>query len=268
MASFSENDDLVDSDDDRSPGDEQGETYTFKADPSSPSKRIKLNEVKASAISSSDERFYIELCQGGVELITLEMQPPEVEPHVGGFLKPCRDAILGHSRSLQNYNFITFVTFRASEEDPTALMNPIKIGASKAYPFQGIARLVNNSNHRSRKKVLDALAKVSNDYHRSHPPPEFKGNHQAWAKAIAKHPAKYVVPDDYDQTPLRLWDLQKLDHYLTPAHVVAVIHKIFHNVDHSWAQNNPDLAKQFFSEPYPDEAVHGLGYRNDTNNFN
>jgi hypothetical protein len=179
-------------------------------------------------------------CQGGFELITLE-----TEPHVSGFLNPCRQAIVNHSRAVRHLNILTLASFRASPNDPAPLMNPPKNGSTKTFPFQGIVRLVDESNHESRKQPLKVLAALSNDYHREHPPRQFNGTQQQWADTCAKQPPKYIVADDYDRTPPRLRHLHKLDHYLTPKAVVQIISNAYSHIDHTWAERNPELAEQY-----------------------
>jgi hypothetical protein len=78
----------------------------------------------------------------------------------------------------------------------------------------------------------------------------------------------YIVPPDYDLTPM---EMQSLDYYIKDSDVVSVVKQVMMTPVHphdwsDWAVNNPVEAPLFFSRPYPVVAVRLLGYSNNDSN--
>ena len=263
----SDEDDLVDTDvEEQNNGREEEvkeendeeETYIFKDNSSSPSKRLKQNEIEPFNMSTLSENFYIELLQGGIELISLE-----TEPGKNGFLGSLRNAFNSRSQRLMKYNIITFATCRQSPDDPRPLYNPLGKGETQQYVYQVIVRAVEKSNRSSRRAVLQELCDICNEYNFAHPPKNYKNDLAAWQQQLtnSKTP-KFVVPPNYDRTP-SIKNLRKLDYHLVPGHVINIIHHMYNNVTATWANENPIAAEMYFSRPYPEEAIRILGYVND-----
>lgn len=67
---------------------------------------------------------------------------------------------------------------------------------------------------------------------------------------------------NFDRTPSDLHNLRKIQDFLQDAEIVGLIKHLYENADVTWAVENPECAKQFFYEPYPQVAVDQLGYCN------
>jgi hypothetical protein len=80
----------------------------------------------------------------------------------------------------------------------------------------------------------------------------------------AKWKERFVVPADYDQTPVEGNNLSRLDSYLCDKSVLGVITAVYPWRPHwkweTWAVENPHDADAYFSAPYCDVAVRELGY--------
>jgi hypothetical protein len=71
----------------------------------------------------------------------------------------------------------------------------------------------------------------------------------------------YIVPPDYDQTPM---EMRPLAYYIKDSDVVLVMKHVMTEPVYphdwsDWAVNNPTEAPLFFSRPYPVVAVRVLG---------
>jgi hypothetical protein len=78
----------------------------------------------------------------------------------------------------------------------------------------------------------------------------------------------YIVPPDYDQTPM---EMRPLAYYIKDSDVVLVVKQVMTEPVYphdwsDWAVNNPIEAPLFFSRPYPVVAVRVLGYSNNDGN--
>ena len=260
---------LVDTSSDEECGqeEEEEETYMFQRETSageSPSKRLKVDDLKAFKTTGQEfhECFSIELVKGGYELISLEKEDGD-----DGFYYPIREAMDSNSKVIHGLGLVTFVHRRVSPTDPSvSYKEPHPMPASsdatplKRYPRGFIVRAIETSNTQSRKEVLKKLAKLCNRYHRSHPPKKL--DMPTWTQMLdrASRP-RFVVEEDYDRTP-KLSNLRKLNHYVIPMHIVNLIYNTFSECSPTWAEKNPQLARMFFSRPYPPEAVQKLGYVN------
>jgi hypothetical protein len=240
--------------------DDEEETFQYKDEPSSPSKRLNVGLMptfKNSSINNHDE-FKIELVQAGFEVISLENKDG-----YDGFVNPIRQAIENNDSVARELSLICMATRCKSPNKPEPLYNPPSQTTTinntpKSYPRQVIIRAVRRSNTTSRKKALADLARFCNDYNKNHPPKTM--TRERWQKLIAStNEERYVISDDFDKTP-PLSNLRKLGNIIVPGHVINLIFRTFDNVDGNWASTNPSAAKKFFSTPYPMDAITTLGY--------
>ena len=242
---------------------EDDETYHFEDVPGSPSKRLRTEDIQPfKTVADFGEKLSIELVQGGYELIGID-----AEPGRDGYIDPIRKAIVNRDHSIRRYNIITLATRCKGPDNDDVLYNipaPRKptTNHDRVFPRQYIVRVVAKSNEAMRRSLVEHLADWLNEQHRNAPP--HGTTLSEWQQRIDQSGRKrYVVPKDFDRTP-SLRQLRKLDDHLCAKQVVRIIKESFESVSATWATDNPELAKTFFSRPYPDEAVRVLGYNNST----
>lgn len=249
-------------DDDNEEGEE--ETFYFDQDQSSPSKRKSIESMEAFRTTSggNSESLSIELVQGGYELVEVQKANGD-----DGFLHPVRKGIQDEHPGLRSYGFITVATRRIGPESDEPLLNSELPGNSSGarkrrndgqpFPKQYIVRAVNKSNKKTRREVLNYLARFLNGENRKSPP---RGvDKDEW---MNRPEERYVVPENFDRTPKKLSELRKLDYHLTSKAISGIIYHTMDNVSRTWARDNPKLASAFFSPPYPEIAVQNFGYHN------
>ena len=70
---------------------------------------------------------------------------------------------------------------------------------------------------------------------------------------------RYIVPDDFDETPE---ELRPLDEYMLFSAIFGFIQNMYESEGgwHNWYARNTDIADDFFRRPYPYVARKELGY--------
>ena len=90
-------------------------------------------------------------------------------------------------------------------------------------------------------------------------------------KLVERHRAglaRYVVPSNFDRTPIS-GKLSKLEDHLVSRAIIGIIQSTYKNTGPNWAKQNPLVAKHFFHGPtYPMYAKVNLGYEDETSDSN
>lgn len=192
--------------------------YTFRTPEGSPSKRLKPNEVSGFRSSNdAQENLYINLVQGGFELIALEDRPDK-----DGFLNPLRKEVEANTIFSRRLNLKTIATRRAAPDDPEPAYNVVSGSPSNHtrkpppnIPRALVVRMVNSSSKSTRKECLVGIASLLNKHHRENPPDQkYKMARQIWERNRLKD--KVVIPADWDRTANSYDNLSRLDDHLTP----------------------------------------------------
>lgn len=224
----------------------------------SPSKRLCSEAVRNNCriLELGQETLTIELMQGDVELIYVTERLGQ-----DGFLHPIRQEIENSGMVSHRLNLVRVLTRCVSADDDSILYNERATGKDgKVYPRLVIARMVDplrDNSTETRKAVLIALANLLNSKTGDGTPANDVAKRMQ-AKRANAHANKYVVPINYDITPIG--SPRKLCEVIVTRQVVEYIYTAYDNVSKKWAIENPDLAKQFFNYPYPQLAINELGY--------
>jgi hypothetical protein len=222
----------------------------------SPSKRHKpstiLQNFKFAEFGC--EMLFIELLQGGYEIIILEESLGQ-----DGFLQPIRDDIKNNGPLSTGFDIVRILSRKVSSDNDAMLMNTRSTSSTgNLYPRVCIVRLVESSDKNSRKTCLEAIALALNNSDAT-PNRQQKWAYDLYVKRQSNAMKKYVVPPNFDLTPSTA-NLRKMGNVFISRAVVEFIQKSFSNVTKTWASENQETAKEFFDHPYPSIAKSELGY--------
>ena len=142
------------------------ETYKYKDEPSSPSKRLNVELMSMFKNSSmgNQEEFKIELVDAGFEVISLENKDG-----YDSFINPIRQAIDNDDNIATNLGLICIATRCKSPNISEALYNPPSQtnnnnNMPKSYPHQVIILAIMKSNKTFRREALqfgDSITLIS-----------------------------------------------------------------------------------------------------------